>query len=156
MKNYLITILILIMSLNLNAQTEQTKKFIKLSSSLNYTSQTVDFLGNKTSTSVFLFDGYFGYFILDNFASTTSLTILGTSGSTTTSLAIGGRYYINKFYLGCDIDMINILDYTAIKLNAGYPIFINDKIAVEPSVVYSKISDATTSLSLMVGFAMYF
>ena len=156
MKNYLITILILIMSLNLNAQTEQTKKFIKLSSSLNYTSQTVDFLGNKTSTSVFLFDGYFGYFILDNFASTTSLTILGTSESTTTSLAIGGRYYINKFYMGCDIDMTNILDYTAIRLNAGYPIFINDKIAVEPSVVYSKISDATTSLSLMVGFAMYF
>ena len=69
------------MSLNLNAQTEQTKKFIKLSSSLNYTSQTVDFLGTKTSSSVFLFDGYFGYFILDNFASTTSLIILGTSES---------------------------------------------------------------------------
>jgi len=156
MKNYISIILILIISLNLKAQTEQAKKFIKLSSSLNYTTQTVDILGDKTSTSAFLFDGYFGYFILDNLASTTSLTILGTSGASTTSLAIGGRYYINKFYLGCDIDMTNILDYTAIRLNTGYPIFLNEEIAIEPSVVYSKISEATTSLSLMFGFAMYF
>ena len=153
MKNCFITILILIMSLNLNAQTEQKKKFINLSSNLNYMTQTVDFYGTKTTSSIFLLDAQVGYFIIDNLALSSRLTHLLSSGSSSTSLSIGGRYYINNLYAGCDLVLA---EPTTLKFNAGYAIFINDQLAIEPSLTYSKINEFTSSLSMMVGFAMYF
>jgi|TARA_B110000093_G_scaffold182111_1_gene227868 hypothetical protein len=151
MKNKILLILTLFTVINLSAQTYQGNKFINLSSSLNYTSQTVDFFGIKSSSSTFLFDSYVGYFVIDNLAVTASLTYLAYSGTGSASLSVGGRYYIQKFYAGCDL----ALDDISLRFNAGYPIFINDEIAIEPSISYSKVSESTSSLSMLVGFALY-
>ena len=151
MKKQLLNILLLFLTISLSAQTDQGNKFINLNSSLNYTTQTTDFLGTKTSSSIFLFDSYVGYFVIDNLAATANLTYLSSSGLGTTTLSVGGRYYVKGFYAGCDL----ILDDISLKLNAGYPIFITDQIAVEPSISYSKISESISSLSILAGFSLY-
>ena len=152
MKKNLINIFLMFVSISAYAQTDQGSKLINLNSSLNYTTQTTELFGVKTSTSIFILDSYFGYFVLDNLAATSNLTYLSSSGSTTTTLSLGARYYIKGFYAGCDL----VLDNISLKINAGYPIFINDEIAIEPSISYSKISESTSSLSVMAGFAYYF
>ena len=151
MKKIIFLVIILTATLNLSAQMESGNKFINLSSSMNYTTQTVDIFGTKSSSSTFLFDSYFGYFVIANLAATASLTYLAYSGAGSASLSIGGRYYVKNFYAGCDL----ALDDITLRLNAGYPIFINDEIAIEPSISYSKISESTSSLSMLVGFTMY-
>ena len=151
MKKIIFLVIILTATLNLSAQMESGNKFINLSSSMNYTTQTVDIFGTKSSSSTFLFDSYFGYFVIDNLAATASLTYLAYSGAGSASLSIGGRYYVKNFYAGCDL----ALDDITLRLNAGYPIFINNEIAIEPSISYSKISESTSSLSMLVGFTMY-
>lgn len=151
MKNTILLILTLFAVINLSAQTDQGNKFINLSSTLNYTSQTIDIFGTKSSSSIFFFDSYVGYFVVDNLAATASLSYLASSGAGSASLSLGGRYYIQKFYAGCDLT----LDDISLRFNAGYPIFINDEIAIEPSISYSKVSESTSSLSMLVGFALY-
>ena len=66
MKNTILLFFILFLNINLSAQTFSGNKFINLSSNLNYTSQTVDFFGTKTTSSIFLLDAQVGYFIIDN------------------------------------------------------------------------------------------
>lgn len=152
MKNTILLFFILFLNINLSAQTFSGNKFINLSSNLNYTSQTVDFFGTKTTSSIFLLDAQVGYFIIDNLALTSRLTHLLSGGSSSTSLSFGGRYYINNLYAGCDLVLA---EPTTLKFNAGYAIFINEQLAIEPSLTYSKINEFTSSLSMMVGFAMY-
>ena len=158
-----------------NAQTEQGGWFVGASSALSFTSTSYD--GQEDNDTNFNLEGRAGSFVSDNLnfglfiGFETSKD--GSSDFKTTASAIGPfiRYYANgQVYFGVGYAISNAkitsggttvgeADGGLIALEAGYPIWINDIIAVEPSLNYGIGTgdfDSSRSLSLAIGFGIYF
>lgn len=158
-----------------NAQTEQGGWFVGASSALSFTSTSYD--GQADKDTNFNLEGRAGSFIADNlnlglFIGFDASKDGGTDIKTTAS-SIGPyiRYYANgQFYFGVGYAVSNAkvtsggttlgeISGGLIGMEAGYPIWINDNVAVEPALNYQLGTgdfDSSRSLSLAVGFGIYF
>lgn len=156
-----------------NAQTEQGGMLVGASSNLGFSSTSVD--GVDDNTSNFNLNARGGYFVIDNLAVGLNLGFnnakQGDNKSTTTSIGLFGRYYVNgTFFLGAGFDSTKAKVETAagsgdvsgswIRLEGGYPVWLNDNIAVEPALNYNigggDANDGVSQFGLAVGFSLYF
>jgi outer membrane protein len=98
--------------------------------------------------SVFSLDARAGYFVIDNLALGLVLgyekfdsKVEGAEDSDpTTDIGIFGRYYVNgKILVGASFTSSKQGDLsgTTIGLEAGYAIFVNDAVAIEPALNYA-------------------
>ncbi|MFK7951548.1 MAG: hypothetical protein AB8B73_01780 [Ekhidna sp.] len=156
-----------------NAQTEQGAILVGASSNLGFTSTSVD--GVDDNASNFNLDARGGYFVIDNLAVGLGLGFnnqkQGDNKIGTTSFGLFGRYYVNgTFFLGAGFDTTKTTLETAagsgdvsgsfINFEAGYPVWLGDNAAIEPSLNYSigggDANDGTNVFGLAVGFSLYF
>jgi hypothetical protein len=108
-----------------------------------------------------------GYFMMDNLALKLGLGFGGYSpkgaeSSTTFGYKVGAKYYVSGFlpvevsYNGYSQKNINA---SFVGFQAGYAIFLNNHISLEPGIRYNSSlnTDAAKSfIQLNVGFAMFF
>ncbi len=153
------------------AQTEEGGWLAGASSNLSFSSTSID--GVDDNRSSFNLSTRGGYFFIDNLVG--GLT-LGLSSSKqgdfkTSSTTIGpfARYYVNgTFYVGAGYTAVSgetesgsttVSDFSGgnLLLEAGYPIWIVDSVAVEPGISYtSGTGDINSSIfAVAVGFNIY-
>ncbi|SNT07203.1 Outer membrane protein beta-barrel domain-containing protein [Ekhidna lutea] len=156
-----------------NAQTEEGGWLVGATSNLNFTSTKAD--GADNSSNHFGLNAGAGYFVIDNLAAGLNLGFNSFSEGDVSgnSFLIGpfARYYVNGvFFVGASFSSesgsseneFTEFDYsrTIFGLEAGYPVWIVDNVAVEPALVYtSRKSDDfvnSNSFGLNVGFRLYF
>jgi len=148
----------LIFGFNANAQTGQGGWLIGGSSAISYSSTDNGF----STSSVFLMDMKAGYFVAENLNLGLSFGYLDFDGSTLTTIGPFARYYINGgFFLGAGYESQSSGGENASLLNleGGYPIFINDNVAIEPGITYAiglGDYDGLSTFAFGVGFTFYF
>ncbi len=154
------------------AQTEQGGWVIGTTTNLTFSSTNID--GVDDNSSSFNLSGQAGYFLIDNLAAglTLGLSSVKQGDFKTSSTNIGpfARYYVNgTFYAGAGYTVssgksesgsttISEFDGGNLLLEAGYPIWIVDNVAIEPGISYTSGSgdiDRST-LAVAVGFRLYF
>ncbi|WP_424961873.1 hypothetical protein [Ekhidna sp.] len=133
-----------------NAQTDRGKWLIGASSSLGYSSTSYDEPGLDKTTS-FNIEGVAGYFVIDNLAAGLNIGYdkekQGDDGNTTTLIGPFVRYYANGiFFLGASYSSASREDvfaraadkfsFRVLAFEAGYPIWIIDQLAIEPTLNY--------------------
>ncbi len=154
------------------AQTEKGGWAVSASSILSFSSSSLDGASDNFTSFGLSTDG--GYFIEDNLAAGMILSFSSSSNGSidSNSLTIGplARYYFNgTFFLSAGFGYTtsktktDFGDFTTdggtLLLQAGYPIWIVDAVAVEPALNYSIGTgdfDGNKTLNLSVGFRLYF
>ena len=152
-----------------SAQISKGAILMRGSSNLGFTSFNED-AGDYTQ---FNLDVKGGYFIMDNLALGLNLGFssvdLGDSGKETdTGFGVFGRYYFNgKIFGGVGFNSVKVKfesdsfdsesTVSVIPIEVGYAAFLNDVVAIEPSVNYSIYgSDAEgASFGIAVGLTVY-
>lgn len=176
MKKLLLTVALVTIFSFTYAQTDEGGWLVGASSDLSFTSTSID--GQDGNDSDFSLEAQAGYFIIDNL----NVGLLigfnsskdGGSDFKSSSTVIGpyARYYVGgQFFVGVgygitsakfeDGDGNTLADPSGgtILLEAGYPIWIVDNVAVEPSLAYGIGTgdfDASSSFGLNIGFNLYF
>ena len=122
-------------------------------------------LVNSDGTTLWTIGGEGGYFIMDNLAIKLGLGYTDFDGFSSFTYKLGGRYYVaDVIPLQIDLTGSSIEDDTAnplwVGIQGGYALFLNDNVALEPSLRYNvnlneDFSD-TGFLELLIGFAVYF
>ncbi|MBK7649863.1 MAG: hypothetical protein IPJ20_02700 [Flammeovirgaceae bacterium] len=126
------------------------------SSNLGFTSVSPD-----TGDNYSLFDLNLkgGYFVIDNVVAGANIGYHKLDTYSYSTFGIFGRYYYQgKFFggVGFNINSYENSDsQTSIPFEVGYAAFINNNIAVEPSLNFS-IGEDNNTFGLNVGFALYF
>ncbi|MBL7875000.1 MAG: hypothetical protein JNL53_05020 [Cyclobacteriaceae bacterium] len=126
------------------------------SSNLNFSSVSPD-----TGDSYTLFDLSLkgGYFVIDNVVAGANLGYQKVDDFSYTSFGVFGRYYYQgKFFGGAGFTINTFEDsdsQTLIPFEVGYAAFINEVIAVEPSLNFS-IGEDYNTFGFRVGFTLYF
>ena len=157
-----------------NAQTDQGGWLIGPSTSLGYTSTSYDDPTLNKITNFNLELGA-GYFLIDNLAAGVTVGYEkvkeGFDGNTTTFIGPFVRYYVKgTFFVGASYAAASreeVFARAPVKVNfrilafeAGYPIWIVDNIAIEPSLNYGMASGDdiidSDSLGVNIGFTLYF
>jgi hypothetical protein len=127
--------------------------------------------GGSTSTG-FNINVKGGYFIIDNLVAGANLGLSRSDAGTTTftanSIGLFARYYIiGKIFVGGGFDAINTrsesgtftnkTSYVQGNFNAGYALFLNPNIAVEPTLnINNQAGDVDAfSVGLGVGFTLF-
>lgn len=167
--NRLIIGTILVLSFfSATSQTEKGGWLIGASSDLGFSSKDV---GADHRFNVFSLNTSAGYFVIDNLSLGLNLGFSFSSieDSNTNRIEIGPalRYYFNKIFVGTNYSKArtkaNGMSASTNQLGfiAGYAIFINDKIAIEPNLNYSTwfggdLDESTDSFGVQVGFNLYF
>ena len=149
-----------------NAQTEQGGWLIGASSNLGFTSQKHKDADDATNT--LNFDVKAGYFLMDNLAAGLDFGYFnsktGDAEAGLTNIGLFARYYFNgTFYAGAGFTSTSVKDGDSgswINLEAGYPVWMGDNVALEPSLNYSigggDLYEDVSSFGLNVGFSLYF
>lgn len=153
-----------------NAQTEQGGWLVGASTNLGFTSTSID--GADDNVSNFNLDTRAGYFLMDNLAAGLDLSFQNVKeGDDKFSLTVIGsfvRYYVGgNFFLGAGYGAASAKsdDDDAVKggllsLEAGYPIWFGDNVALEPSLNYGigsgDLFEDVSIFGLAVGFSLYF
>ena len=156
-----------------SAQTEKGSWLIGASSDLGFSSTKVK--GADDSQSNFNISPMAGYFIMDNLVFGLDVDFqsskFGDLKNSSTGIGPFVRYYVNgSFFLGAGYSATSskIDDGTTdatvsgglLAFEAGYPIWIVDNVAIEPSLNYGIGSgdalEDTSIFSLAVGFSLYF
>lgn len=90
-----------------------------------------------------------GYFIMKNIVLGADIEINSVSFNsdreTRTSLRPFARYYYNDKFFG-GLSLLSQGDNTVFNLEAGYLYFLNDFVALEPSLVYPLVEDSSITL----------
>ena len=159
------------------AQTEAGKIYVGASSDLGFTSAKVD--GDNNSSNIFGLDVNGGYFIIDDLSVNAELGFSYSSydknSSNTFSIGVGGRYYLPmKVFFGAMFDFSSTgqsydgksvgdrRSSMGVTLGAGYAIFVNDNVAIEPMLGYrlgfgDKAKDLVyNAFGIIVGFGIHF
>ncbi len=154
------------------AQTSEGGWLAGASSNLSFSSTSID--GVDDNQSNFNLTGRAGYFVIDNLAAGLNLGLssskLGDFKTSSTTIGPFARYYVNgTFYVGAGYSVlsgknesgsttVSEFDGGNLLLEAGYPIWIVENVAVEPGISYtSGTGDINRStLALSVGFMLYF
>lgn len=156
-----------------NAQTEEGSMLVSATSNLGFTSSKAD--GANERGNVFFLNTSAGYFVIDNLTAGLNLGFSSFSQGDISSNAIQigpfARYYVNGiFFLGASYSFEsgktsnsfseNTFNREFLGLEAGYPIWLVDNVAIEPAFVYqSQKSDDfgdVNSFGINVGFSLYF
>lgn len=155
------------------AQTEQGGWLVGANSNLSFTSTSADGIDDNQSNFNLSVQG--GYFLADNLAAGLRLGFfsskLGDNKSTSTSIGPFARYYVNgEFFFGASFVAVSskldngvddfTTNFTQLAFEAGYPIWIVDNVAIEPSLIYGINSGDdiinTRTFGVNIGFALYF
>ena len=105
--------------------------------------------------------GTYGYFFMDNLAGI-ALFDYSKNGDADaeTGFGIGARYYIGGIYAGAHYMSGPVKKASSINIGAGYAMWLNDNITLEPSLTYSmKSFDGESNgskIALKIGFGLYF
>ena len=106
-----------------------------------------------------------GYFIIDDLALKAGLGYTDFDGSNLFSYKLGAKYYIiSKIPVQLDITGASISDFDEnplwLGLQAGYAIFLNDFVSVEPGIRYNLSLNEQYSedgiFEFKIGFALHF
>ena len=174
MKKQLLTVFITLFCIipSVFSQTEQGKWLVGAASDLNFSVSSSD--GSDENTTSFNIGGQVGYFIVDNLTVGArwgfSNSSRGSLSSNSLSVGPGVRYYVNStFFLGAlfsynrrssnNGQSKSSFDFTTLGLEAGYPVWLGKKVAIEPGLFYSRAmgNDVanTNSFGLNIGFNLY-
>lgn len=155
-----------------SAQTDQGSFVFGADSNLSFVSSSID--GQDDNVNEFSLDVVAGYFLMDNLAAGLLVGFENASqGDYSESATIVGpwaRYYVGgTFFLGAAYGAVSStvddgeseFDVSGglLSFEAGYPIFLGDNAAIEPSLNYTTFSgdfDGQSSFGLEVGFNLYF
>ena len=146
------------------AQIQKGTFLVGASSNFGYSSTSYE--DSDDNLNVFSLNLKGGYFVIDDLTFGLSFGYTkysaGDIDASSTSVGLFGRYYVNgKFFAGMGYNSSKVEDADAINrvpFEVGYAAFINDNIAVEPSLSYSiGVGDTESNqFALNVGFALYF
>lgn len=166
------TTLLAAFSFTSKAQTEQGGWFIGASTNLSFTSTSFD--GSDDSVNEFDVTLSAGTFIADNLVFGLNMNYNSVSDSfdkqTTSLVGPFFRYYAEgTFFLGASYLLGTTklgsggTDFTFngnyLGLEAGYPIWVTENIAIEPSLNYAIGGgdfDGSSALGINIGFGLYF
>ncbi|WP_425392503.1 outer membrane beta-barrel protein [Ekhidna sp.] len=155
-----------------NAQTEEGGWIVGATSNLGFSSAKSD--GAENRSNHFNINAGAGYFLIDNFAAGLNLGFNSSKEGdfSSNSFAIGPlvRYYVSDVFIGASFLAISgssdngftesSFNATQLELELGYPIWIVDNVAIEPSFVYrTQSSDDLgdfNSFGINAGFRLYF
>ncbi|MEP1094721.1 MAG: hypothetical protein ABJG78_06395 [Cyclobacteriaceae bacterium] len=153
-----------------SAQTEQGGWLLGASTNLGFTSTSVD--GADDNFTTFNLDTRVGYFLMDNLAAGLDLSFQnekqGDDKFSATVIGPFARYYFGgTFFVGAGYgaasaknDDDDTVKGGLLSLEAGYPIWFGDNVALEPSLNYGigsgDILEDTSIFGLQVGFSLYF
>jgi hypothetical protein len=164
-KLFFTTLCLAILSTASFAQIGKGTVLVGASSNLGYTSTSYELDGNDDNLNHFTLNLKAGYFVIDNLAFGLNLgydnVSQGDYDYSVTRFGLFGRYYVNgKFFMGLGYSSSKAEDAEANKsvpIEAGYAAFINDNIAIEPSLSYSVgVGDnESNAFGLNVGFTIY-
>ena len=157
-----------------SAQTDKGGLLVGASSSFGYSSTSYDDPTVRNTTS-FDLDVRTGYFLMDNLVLGLNIGYekekQGDDETTTTLVGPFVRYYIiGTFFIGTSYSLASIeevyaragekTDFRFLAFEAGYPIWIVEKIAIEPSLNYGVASGKdilnSKTFGLSIGFSLYF
>ncbi len=164
MKKVLLTAaLVAVFGFAANAQTDQGGWLVGASSNLGFNSFKAN--SDADAVSTFNLNARAGYFLMDNLAAGLNINYFKFSEADDADTAFGpfARYYFNgTFYAGAGIDFASSggVSGSWINLEAGYPLFIVDNVAVEPNLSYSlgggDLYEDASRFGINVGFFLYF
>lgn len=151
-----------------NAQTEQGGWLVGGSTDLSFVSTSYDVPG-ADNDSRFNLNTKAGYFLMDNLAAGLNIGFLSEKDNFSSTL-IGpfARYYFNgTFYAGLGYDIQSFkpdggdsVSGGWLNIEAGYPFFVVDNVAFEPSLRYSlgsgDLNKDSSQFGLNVGVFLYF
>lgn len=157
-----------------NAQTDQGGWLIGASSSLGYSSTSYDDPTVNNTTNFNLEVGV-GYFLIDNLAAGLNVGYEkvkdGFDGNTTAFFGPFVRYYVNgTFFLGTSFAAASREDifaraaetikFEVLSFEAGYPIWVVENIAIEPSLNYVLATGddikSNKTFGMGIGINLYF
>lgn len=174
MKKVLVVLVASLLAVGAFAQTEKGKFRVGGNADLSFLNTKYD--GADKSDNDFNFGANAGYFVIDNLAVEAGVGF-GYSkdgakdvSSTAYTLNIGARYYLpvkvfvgaNFEFLGAKVGDADSATGTGLNLLAGYAIFLNDKVAIEPALGYRLglgNKDKGTKFNqfgAQVGFSLFF
>jgi hypothetical protein len=158
MKKVLLTLFAATVVFAASAQISKGTILLAGNSNLNFQSNNED-AGDDSDLTLNLKGGYF---FMDNLAGGLVVQYAKNSEADDAATAFGPfvRYYVNgKIILGAAYLLGSAGDFkaNALQIEAGYAIFANDAVAIEPSVYYQMYSgDAEgASFGLNVGISVY-
>lgn len=185
MKTQMLTVLIALVVSTASAQINKGAVLVGVSSSLGYSSYSFksSFGSTPPSSSLLNLNLRGGYFAISNLAIGLNVNVIsssqGSSSSTITAFGIFSRYYMGgKFFIGAGYNSASSsvtsgtfnssTSYTTIPFEVGFAAFINDNIAIEPSITYTTTtndnggvsvfgipSSAISAVGLNIGFTFY-
>lgn len=156
-----------------HAQTEKGGWLVGATSNLGFSSSSSD--GASDNQTSFSIEGRGGYFFVDNLVAGLNVGYSSNKQGDvkSTSILIGpfARYYVNgTVFLGASFAAATSkfdsgfgdskANFTVLAFEAGYPIWIVDNVAIEPSLNYGILSGDdiinSKTFALNVGFSLYF
>jgi outer membrane protein len=195
MRKLFFTLLVTLASMSAFAQFQQGRMLVGGNVGLELKTNKTKFDGSTDTNgkyTSFSLEPQFGYFVIDNLAVGAGLNLTlsswkpdGSDGKSTSSLiALSpfARYYFGpgifgeaKVLLGASKDKDDFggntdekkFNVTGLSLGAGYAIFLNDNVAIEPMIGYETIGyknktsgepdykDIDSGLFVRVGFQIY-
>jgi hypothetical protein len=158
MKKVLLTVFAAFVVFAASAQITKGTILLNGASSFDYTSYNED-AGDFNEFTVGVKGGYF---FMDNLAVGLTLGYFKNSEADDAVTAVGlfGRYYVNgKIILGAGFQSIDdgTLKGSAIPLEVGYAVFLNDAVAIEPTLNYNMYGGdyEGAAFGLNVGISVY-
>lgn len=174
MKNFLIVIVVLGITINVFAQGEQTQKgSVVIEANTNVGSIGGILGGNGTGfllstsdgTTIWNIGGELGYFTAENFAIKVGFGYGDFDGFTLVSYKIGGKYYVEgKIPFQVDYtgqsgdDFFSGENPSYLGLQGGYAFFLGEMVSIEPSLRYnlSLNSDFFDDIfQIQIGFSIF-
>lgn len=156
MKKTILTFVACAAFLTASAQIEKGAWLFNGSSNLNFSNYSPS--GGGASQSITQINFKTGYFLAENLTLGLNFNYTAFGSSSTTGLGAFGRYYPGgKFFAGLGYLSRSSTGTTGkgeFSLEAGYALFINKSIAVEPSLNYLS-GDGYSTFGLNVGFGVY-
>lgn len=158
MKKVLLTVFAAFVVFAASAQITKGTILLNGASSFDYTSNNED----AGDFSEFTIGVKGGYFFMDNLAIGATLGYFKNSEADDAATAFGlfGRYYVNgKIILGAGFqsEKFGDISTSAIPIEVGYALFLNDAVAIEPTLNYTTFGgDAEgAAFGLNVGISVY-
>lgn len=161
MKKVLVTVFAILVVFAASAQISQGTILVGASTNAGYTSYNED-VGDYSQFNISLKGGYF---VAENFVLGINFGYTKIEEASETTVGAFGRYYVNgKFFAGVGFNSTSIdfggdsnASVTTIPLEVGYAAFINDVVAIEPSLNYTIIGGDLegASFGLNIGLSIY-
>ena len=153
-------------TLTASAQMEKGNMIVGTSTNLTYSSTSTVDCNSCDAVGVFDLGLSYGYFVIDNLALNAAVNLSYSSSggsSSTTSIGLSARYYMNSIFAQAGYNTVSIKDVdgssNSLGFGAGYSHMLSDNIALEPMLMYQMNSydgNATeNTLMFRIGLGLY-